>query len=633
MKITIKSKKVNVGDVKNGDYIKSHNIDTNTNIFNRVDEIIPSVIEKDVQAKVFLENADTLICSRNTRLYICKDGMWNYVYIYDLIDKISNTPHFMMNSEQEQNKILKIEIDEEFAPTNFIDFNVANDHNFYVKRPNNEKYHLIHNSGACTVALDIWHMDIEDFLELQTENGDQRVKAFDIFPQVVFSDEFMRRVVQNKTWTLFDPYEIKSKLGICAAEAWGVDFEKAYKKIERMINKLGKENNVDLKPLVHDDFEVAYKKMLNGCGDLDDKKHLKLVKRISARELFKTIMKTQVETGMPYIAFKDAINRANVNKHCGMIGSVNLCVESFSNFSPSKVISNTIKKEDGKNIIVRETDAGEVHSCNLNSINLANIETLEELKAVCNTAVRLLDNAIDFTDVPIKEGEIHNNIYRTIGVGSMALADFLAKRNISYTNSGEIVEELFENIAYYTINASISLAKERCKYPMYDGSDWSKGLILSRDREWYKNNTKDPGRWMKTFDRLKKYGIRNSALHMIAPNCQDPNNKIRTKNGVKSIYDILNEQGFSISEIENQEPHWIELKEIVAVDTLNGDDYCERIWFNGVQETMDITFDDGNVYTYTLNHKLLVKHIDGTTEWVRVDELQENDEIINQDEI
>jgi len=212
-------------------------------------------------------------------------------------------------------------------------------------------------AGACTIAIDTWHMDIEDFLELQTENGDQRVKAFDIFPQVVLSDEFMRRVEQNKTWTLFDPYEIKTKLGVCAAEAWGEEFEKVYKKIERMVNKLGRENDVDLKPLVFDDFENAYKKLLNGHGDLDDKKHLKLVKRISARELFKTIMKTQVETGMPYISFKDAINRANPNKHCGMIGNGNLCLSGES------VIDIII---DGNKEKVRMVDLVDLYKLNKN---------------------------------------------------------------------------------------------------------------------------------------------------------------------------------------------------------------------------------------------------------------------------
>jgi hypothetical protein len=312
---------------------------------------------------------------------------------------------------------------------------------------------------------------------------------------------------------------------------------------------------------------------------------------------------------------------------------VHNCQESYSNFKPSTVLDSRIEEADGKFKIVGEVDAGLVHVCNLNSINLSNITDNDDLKSVCETAVRLLDNAIDFTDVPIREGEIHNNLYRTIGVGSMGLADYLAKRQIQYANSTEVVDELFENIAYYTINASIQLAKKLGTYKKYAGSEWSKGLILCRDRDWFKNNTKDPARWMKTFDDLKKYGIRNSHIHMIAPNCQDPNNKIRTKNGVKSIYDILVEQGFDIATIENNDPHWVDLKTPIEVDTLNGVDVCDRIWFNGKQDTINIEFEDGNTYTYTLNHKLLVSRIDGTTEWVRVDELQEGDEIVNQDAV
>jgi len=371
-------------------------------------------------------------------------------------------------------------------------------------------------AGACTVALDIWHMDIEDFLELQTENGDQRTKAFDIFPQVVIPDEFMRRNKKNQDWFMVDPYEIKKKLNVDLAESWGETFEKVYRKIEKMILKIGQEADIDLTELYDEEFDATYSGLISGRED--EYKVLKLVRRTKARELFKTIMKTQVETGMPYLTFKDAMNRANPNKHDGMIGNGNLCQESYSNFRPSKVIENKIEEENGKFKIIRETEAGLVHTCNLNSINLANIEDEADLHSACETAVRLLDNAIDFTDVPIKEGEIHNNIYRTIGVGSMGLADYLAKRNIAYTKSDEVVDKLFENIAYYTINASIDLAKERGKYPKYDGSEWSKGLILGRDRQWYKENTDNPDRWMKTFDRLEKYGIRNSHLHMIAPN-------------------------------------------------------------------------------------------------------------------
>jgi ribonucleoside-diphosphate reductase alpha chain len=146
-------------------------------------------------------------------------------------------------------------------------------------------------AGAVTVGLDIWHLDVPEFLEMQTENGDQRRKAYDIFPQLVLPDEFMRRVVAKADWTLVDPYEVRTKLGIELAELWGEDFERAYRQIEASLDK-----------------------------------EITLYKRINARELFKTIMRSQVETGMPYLAFKDAINRANPNKHDGYIPGVNLCV-------------------------------------------------------------------------------------------------------------------------------------------------------------------------------------------------------------------------------------------------------------------------------------------------------------------
>lgn len=334
-------------------------------------------------------------------------------------------------------------------------------------------------AGACTVAVDSWHMDLDDFLELQTENGDPRMKAFDIFPQVVVTDEFMRRVDNNELWTLVDPHEIKVKLGVEIAELWGAEFEKVYKKIEHMVTKLGT-SDVNLKELSDELFEEEYKALLGNLGGLDDHKHLKLVKRVNARDLFKTIMKTQIETGMPYITFKDAVNRANPNKHDGMIGNGNLCQESYSNFRPSKLIETKLEERDGTYKIIRETEAGLVHTCNLNSINLANLVDEKELSDICATAVRLLDNTIDFTEVPIKEGEIHNNIYRTIGVGSMGLADYLAKRDVSYGQSTEVVDALFESIAYYVINASIDIAKDRGRYPKYEGSDWSKGLIMGR---------------------------------------------------------------------------------------------------------------------------------------------------------
>ena len=315
-------------------------------------------------------------------------------------------------------------------------------------------------AGAVTVGLDIWHLDVPEFLEMQTENGDQRRKAYDIFPQLILPDEFMRRVMDKAEWTLVDPYEVRTNLGIELAELWGEDFEKAYALIE---SKLGQE--------------------------------ITLYKQVNARELFKEIMRSQVETGMPYLAFKDTINRANPNKHAGYIPGVNLCTESFSNVMPGQ----------------------DAHCCNLVSLNLANIETTE-LEDCCQISVRILDNTIELTSPPFEDAANHNNKYRTIGVGAMGLADWLAKKRLSYDHLIEI-SHLFEDIGYYCTHASMELAKERAPYNAFAGSDWSKGLLIgSKPVEWFKKNAAQPERWLKLSDDIQTYGIRNSHITAIAPN-------------------------------------------------------------------------------------------------------------------
>ena len=165
----------------------------------------------------------------------------------------------------------------------------------------------------------------------------------------------MERVEKNLEWTLLDPYEIRMKYGVELCELYGEEFEKKYLEIEK-------------------DRDITLKKV------------------VKARELFKEIMKTQIETGMPYIFFKDRANLMNHNSHVGMIGNGNLCMESFSNFSPSRDFKEEIEENSG----VRKVNLGEVHTCNLVSLNLAEIER-EELEKNVNIAVRILDNTIDLT--------------------------------------------------------------------------------------------------------------------------------------------------------------------------------------------------------------------------------------------
>lgn len=335
-------------------------------------------------------------------------------------------------------------------------------------------------AGAVTVALDSWHFDIEDFIEMQTENGDQRKKAYDIFPQIVVSDLFMRRVKDGAEWTIFDPHEVKLRLGIDIAELWGEEFEKHYAVIE-------KSDVIELK------------------------------KKINARELMKKIMKTQIETGMPYIFFKDTVNRMNPNKHDGMIGSGNLCQESFSNFRPSKIYE---VERTGENSINHPVSEGLIHTCNLVSLNLANLLDDGELETASAFAVRILDNTIDLTKTPIEESNIHNEIYRTIGVGAMGLADYLAYKKISYTSDKALTtaDLLFEKIAYFSIRESMKLAEERGAYPKFNESEWSKGRFFGKDKKWFSENSSMTELWEKLIDDVREKGIRNGQIMAIAPN-------------------------------------------------------------------------------------------------------------------
>ena len=311
-------------------------------------------------------------------------------------------------------------------------------------------------SGAITVGLDIWHLDVTEFLEMQTEHGDQRRKAYDVFPQLVIPDKFMECVKNDEHWYLVDPHQVKVELGIDLATLWGDEFNQAYERI-----------------LSHLDSKIT------------------LYKRIKAKDLIKQIMRSQLETGMPYLAYKDTINRANPNKHLGYIPGVNLCCESFSNVKPDV----------------------EAHCCNLVSLNYANLRDTE-VSFYCGLAVRILDNTIDITSTPITEAKIHNDKYRTIGVGIMGLSDYMAKNHIKYEDHG-LIENILEQFSYYCIKASCELAKVRGAYDGFEGSEWSKGLLAnSIDVNDIDSNNFD---WEQLAIEIKKYGIRNSHIMAIAP--------------------------------------------------------------------------------------------------------------------
>ncbi len=311
-------------------------------------------------------------------------------------------------------------------------------------------------NGAITVALDIHHYDILDFISCQLENGDLRTKSFDIFPQVILYDEFMRRVEDNQDWYVFDPHEVYQKFNFKLEDLYGEVYSSAYNHLIKNIDKI------------------------------------ELYSVFKAKELFKEILKTTVETGLPFLVFKDTINRVNPNSHCGVIYSVNLCVESFSNFS-----------------------ANEAHTCDLISLNLANIED-HELEDCVYTSIEILDTTLDISKEPLEESTIHHNKYRVLGLGSMGLHDWLVKRKETYETAYAkgLIKNLFDDIEYYAVKKSIELAMDKGPYPAFEGSKWESGEMI----EHFAKYSDNPNRWLLLQDKINQYGIRNSQLTAIAPN-------------------------------------------------------------------------------------------------------------------
>lgn len=333
--------------------------------------------------------------------------------------------------------------------------------------------------GAISVTLDVWHADIYDFLDLQTETGDIRAKAFDIFPAVSMPDIFMQRVNDDGDWTLFDPYEIGKLYGKNLQDTFSEEFSTFYAELEA-----------------------------------DDR--LEMKRTVKAKDLFKKFLKTTVETGMPYVFYRDTVNRLNPNKHAGNIYSTQLCTEICQNTSTTKFVEEVI--EDGK--IVIRYEPGDLVVCNLASINVATVHEPEVIASVFPVVMRVLDNVITLNYYPIKESERTSKRYRSVGLGYLGLAEYLAVRKLSYDSAEarQEVDRLFERYTYHTYRASIDLAKERGTYELYPGSEYSKGRLLGHDKTWFTENTPFAGEWEVLFADMVEHGVRFAYHTAPAPN-------------------------------------------------------------------------------------------------------------------
>ena len=329
---------------------------------------------------------------------------------------------------------------------------VFNDTLVYVNQAGKRK-------GAGTVALPIWHNDILDFLDIQTEVGDPRNKSFDIQPQVCFYDLFFEMLKENKlqSWFTFCPHEIKDVLGIVMPEQYNEDFVSAY------------------------DLAVqAYK---------DGK--LKVVTEHIINDLWKHYLMVFFERGRPYATFIDKINRDNPNKHDGVILCANLCVESYSNTKPDEY----------------------AHTCSLASLVVGRIH-VQDLSEKASLLTRLLNAGMEITETPINESSNHVRDYRTIGVGIQGMADILAREWKTYDNL-EFITEVAERIQYGCVSESINMAKEYSEYPKFKGSRWDVGDIFD---EYHANSVCKDLDWLRLKAECKRWGIYNSQMTSPAPN-------------------------------------------------------------------------------------------------------------------
>ena len=326
--------------------------------------------------------------------------------------------------------------------------------------------------GAVCSYLETWHLDIEEFLELRKNTGDDRRRTHDMNTANWIPDLFMKRVFEDGDWTLFSP------------------------------------NNVsDLHELHGSAFETRYLnyEALTRTGELE------LYKRIKAQDLWRKMLSMLYETGHPWVTFKDSCNTRSPQQHVGVVHSSNLCTE-----------------------ITLNTSADEIAVCNLGSINLAQHVTesghfdTEKLKKTVRTAIRMLDNVIDINYYAVPAARTSNMRHRPVGLGIMGFQDALYRKRISYASDAavEFADESMEAISYYAIESSSELAEERGSYTSFEGSLWSQGILPidslerlqnERGKEYLEVNLDTRLDWDDLRTRVKTHGMRNSNVMAIAP--------------------------------------------------------------------------------------------------------------------
>ncbi|WP_105204258.1 ribonucleoside-diphosphate reductase subunit alpha [Neobittarella massiliensis] len=332
--------------------------------------------------------------------------------------------------------------------------------------------------GAVAVYLDVWHKDLPEFLQLRTNNGDDRMKAHDVFPAVCYPDLFWRLASGDldQPWHLLCPHQVLAVKGYALEDYWGEEWEKRY---------------------------------------LDCVRDARLTKRtMRIKDIVRLILRSAVETGTPFAFNRDIVNRANPNGHQGMIYCSNLCTEIAQNMAPIQSVHTQVKTQDGDTVVVTTTRPGEFVVCNLASLSLGNLPVEDDayLREVVKTAVRALDNVIDLNFYPLPYAQLTNQKYRSIGLGVSGYHHMLAKRKIKWESEQHLAfaDDLFERINRAAIAASSDLAAEKGRYALFEGSDWQTGA-------YFKKRGYTSPSWRALAQKVAAQGMRNAYLLAVAP--------------------------------------------------------------------------------------------------------------------
>lgn len=351
--------------------------------------------------------------------------------------------------------------------------------------------------GAVAIYLDVFHKDIMNgFLDLKTNNGDERRKAHDIFTGVAIPDLFMERLKETDEngrstgeWHTFCPHQVKSIMG------WK----------DEAGTSLGLEDFYDETDIKH--FKEKYEEAVSNP--------LLPRKTYRAMDIMARIMVSQLETGTPYMFYRDEVNRQNPNKHLRGKGLTsiycsNLCTEITQNMSAT-TITKEYTDEDGNLVMIRKP--GDFVVCNLSSINLPRAVKADVLERLVPIQMRMLDNVIDLNTISVGQADATNKKYRAVGLGTFGWHHLLALQGIHWETEEAVAfaDKLYEEIAYHTIRSSMELAKEKGAYREFAGSEWETGEYF--DRKGYTSV-----RWNELQSAITENGVRNGWMMAVAPN-------------------------------------------------------------------------------------------------------------------